>query len=187
MRAPHHIVLVGPMGVGKTTIGLRLAAELGRPFVDSDAIIEATGADAATLARTEGVPALHRREAEVVLDALTAPEPTVVAAASSVVDDAAVRAALADHDVVWLRGSPEVLAAREAEAEAAGDHHRRVLGRDPVAAIAAVDRARAAHNRAVADVAVTVDGLTVDEVYGAVLNGVAGIGGFGGIGSRDRG
>jgi shikimate kinase len=175
MRAACHIVLVGPMGVGKTTIGLRLAAELGRAYVDSDAVLESSEPDAATLARTEGVAALHRREAELVLDALAAPEPSVIAAAASVVEDAGVRAALADQDVVWLRGSPEVLAARAAEAEAAGDHHRRELGDDPVAAIAAVDRARAAHNRAVADVTVTVDGRTPSEISRAVLDGLGGI------------
>ena len=34
------VVLVGMMGVGKTSIGKRLAARLGAPFVDSDEEIE---------------------------------------------------------------------------------------------------------------------------------------------------
>jgi shikimate kinase len=187
MTEPRHIVLVGPMGVGKTSVGLRLAAAFGRPFVDSDAVLEASGTDADELARIEGVPALHRREAELVLDALAARVPSVIAAAASVVDDAAARAALADHDVVWLRGSPELLVARAA---AAGADHRRELGADTadtVAAIAALDRARAAHNREVADVTVAVDDLTVNEVYSAVLAGIGEIGGIGGIESPGRG
>src|ERR1700728_5466008 len=35
------IVLVGMMGAGKTSVGRRLAAKLGLPFVDADAEIEA--------------------------------------------------------------------------------------------------------------------------------------------------
>ena len=35
------IVLVGMMGAGKTSVGKRLAAKLGLPFVDADAEIEA--------------------------------------------------------------------------------------------------------------------------------------------------
>lgn len=35
-----HIILVGFMGSGKTTIGKLLAAELGLPFIDSDETIE---------------------------------------------------------------------------------------------------------------------------------------------------
>ncbi len=41
-RAARHVVLVGLMGSGKTTVGRLLAARLGRPLVDSDAVIEGT-------------------------------------------------------------------------------------------------------------------------------------------------
>ncbi|HUF15166.1 MAG TPA: shikimate kinase [Acidimicrobiia bacterium] len=35
-----HVIIVGPMGVGKTTVGEHLAARLGRPFLDSDEVME---------------------------------------------------------------------------------------------------------------------------------------------------
>ena len=35
-----HLILIGPMGVGKTTCGQRLADRTGRRFLDSDATIE---------------------------------------------------------------------------------------------------------------------------------------------------
>ena len=35
-----HIVLVGMMGVGKTTIGERLARNMNKPFIDTDRLIE---------------------------------------------------------------------------------------------------------------------------------------------------
>lgn len=37
----NHIILIGFMGAGKTTIGKRLAAEMEVPFVDTDELIEA--------------------------------------------------------------------------------------------------------------------------------------------------
>ena len=37
-----HLVLVGMMGSGKTTVGRIVAERLGRPFFDSDAMIERT-------------------------------------------------------------------------------------------------------------------------------------------------
>ena len=41
MQNRDHVVLVGPMGSGKSTLGRALAARLARPFVDVDARIEA--------------------------------------------------------------------------------------------------------------------------------------------------
>ena len=37
---PHHIILIGLMGCGKTTVGRWLSQETGAPFLDMDALIE---------------------------------------------------------------------------------------------------------------------------------------------------
>jgi len=109
-----HIVLVGAMGSGKSTIGRPLAAALGRTFVDNDDSLEQrTGGTAAELADTEGVDALHRAEAGTLLDALRTRPPAVIAAAASTIEDALVRAALRDSAwVAWLRADPATLARR---------------------------------------------------------------------------
>ncbi|HEX6417971.1 MAG TPA: shikimate kinase [Acidimicrobiales bacterium] len=163
MPAPHHLVLVGAMGVGKSTVGALLAGQLGRPLVDSDAVLAAAGDSAAAIARRDGVAALHARECDLLLGALADPEPAVVAAAASVVERPACRAALGRVFVAWLRASPARLVAR-----GAGAAHRRELGRDPVAAVAALERHRAPLYREVADVTVDVDGLAPPEVARAV-------------------
>jgi shikimate kinase len=127
-----HLVLVGLMGSGKTTVGRSLAARLGRPFVDNDlALLERTGRTAREIADAEGADALHRHEAEALVDALGKPEPAVVAAAAAAPFEPITAPALRAQAVVYLRASPAVLAARLARA-AATDQHRPFVG-DPIA------------------------------------------------------
>jgi shikimate kinase len=168
-------VLVGLMGAGKTTVGERLAGELGVPFVDGDAELTAlTGRDAATIAAADGVPALVALEARVLLDALAAPGPSVIAAAASVVDDPSCRRALRGPDVavVRLRARPGTLAVRHG----AGSH-RRPLGPDLVASFATQSRARAPRFAAVRPlVTIDVDTATVDQVVAESLRAVRGVG-----------
>lgn len=148
-----HLVVVGSMGVGKSTVGRLLAERLGRPLRDSDVDLEAgqhrTGR---AVAAEKGVDELHRWEAEHLLGALAAPEPAVVAAAASVVDDDRCIEALGAAMVVWLRASPATLARR-----IAGRSHRRELGPDPVAALGHLEATRAPRYAAVADLTVDSD------------------------------
>ena len=129
-----HIVLLGLMGAGKTTVGRALATELGRPLRDSDADIRAaTGRSAREIDEARGTAELHRVEADHLIDALGAAEPSVICAAASTIDDPACRAALVGPDLmlVWLRAEPGTLVGR---ARPAG--HRRDLGPDRAAKIA---------------------------------------------------
>jgi shikimate kinase len=109
-----HIVLVGLMGSGKTTIGKLLAKRLGRPFRDSDTgIEERTGRTVRELQEELGDERMHEIEAEELLETLRA-EPCVIGAAASTIESDACRAALREPGVVvvWLRGSPVLLASR---------------------------------------------------------------------------
>ena len=120
-----HVVIVGPMGAGKTTLARGLARALGREVFDSDrSIAERTGRIGREIARTDGVEALHRLEAEVLLEALSRSRPVVVAAAASVIEDREVREALEDAFCVWVTADSDILAERSAR----GDH-RRVVAR----------------------------------------------------------
>lgn len=112
-----HIVFVGLMGTGKSTMGALLARRLDREFLDNDALLEArTGETAAGLRRDRGEDELHRLEAEVLLDCLASRPFAVIAAAASTILRADVRDALRrDAYVVWLRVDIEVLPARLAD------------------------------------------------------------------------
>ena len=120
-----HIVIVGAMGSGKTTLARALAGKLQRPLFDSDrSIEERTGRRGREIAEGDGVEALHRLEKEVLLEPLDGPNPAVVAAAASVIEDSAVRDALQGAFCVWVTADPEILAERAARGE-----HRRSVGR----------------------------------------------------------
>ncbi len=112
-RPARHVVLVGLMASGKSTVGALLAARLAQPFVDNDAELEArTGRSAREIVAADGADALHALEAETLVAALDRPEPAVIAAAAAAVVEPAVVATLRNHVVVYLRAAPEVLAAR---------------------------------------------------------------------------
>jgi shikimate kinase len=163
-RARDHIVLVGPMGVGKSTIGRIVADRLHRPYVDSDDIIEQrTGHTAREIAEHQGLDALHDLEVQVLRDALAMPEPAVLGSAASVVDEEAGRLALGTaRHVVWLRADPDELTRRRA---AGGSDHRPEV--DP-----AVVAARAPRYEASATSIVDVDHLAPEVVADKVLGGI---------------
>ena len=106
-----HVVLVGLMGSGKSTVGRVLAERLGWPMRDSDREIElATGGTVKALRDEIGVDAMHDLEARQLLDALAIPGPAVVSPAASVIDVEACRDALRAPGVAvaFLSSSPAV-------------------------------------------------------------------------------
>lgn len=161
-----HLVLVGMMGSGKTTVGRRVAARLGRRLRDSDAEVEArTGRTVREIFETDGEPAFRAEEARALAEALDDPEPAVVAAAGGVVLDPANRDRLrAGGTVVWLEASPEDLARR-----VGSRNHRPLLGDDPLTALRRLDGERRALYEEVADHVVPVGRRPVEDVVADVL------------------
>jgi shikimate kinase / 3-dehydroquinate synthase len=120
-----HVVLVGFMGAGKTTVGEHVARRLGRPFLDIDEAIAAEHAPITELFATQGEAAFREVEARFVREALARPEPTVIALGGGAVeipgllpdDRARVVHLSVDVETAWQRvGSSErPLAQDEAE------------------------------------------------------------------------
>lgn len=96
------IVLVGPMGVGKSTVGILLAERIGRSFRDTDDdIVAAEGKPISDIFLDEGEPAFREKERQAVRTALGEHDGVLALGGGAILDDA-TRALLADHTVVYL-------------------------------------------------------------------------------------
>lgn len=81
-----HIILIGPMGAGKSTIGRQLAEHYGYSLVDIDSAIEKRcGADIAWIFDVEGEEGFRRRESAMLEETLAADQPVVVATGGGIV------------------------------------------------------------------------------------------------------
>lgn len=97
------IVLIGPMGAGKTTVGGLVARRLGTSVRDSDHDVEATaGRSIADIFVDDGEEAFRALEREAVADALERHD-GVLALGGGAVLDPGTRDRLAGHEVVFLR------------------------------------------------------------------------------------
>ncbi|HEV8298967.1 MAG TPA: shikimate kinase [Acidimicrobiales bacterium] len=100
-----HVLIVGEMGAGKTTIGQRVARALGRPFVDNDRVlVQRTGYSADQWVTEADVRTLHHLELESFEWALQAEVASVIAVAASVIDsDRGMELMANQRCVIWLR------------------------------------------------------------------------------------
>ena len=94
------IVLVGPMGVGKTTVGKKLANAIGLDFRDTDALFTQEHGSIAEFFAQHGEERFRELEALIVADALS--EPGVIATGGGAVLTEANREAMSRATVVYL-------------------------------------------------------------------------------------
>ena len=107
------IALVGLMGVGKSSVGRRLANALDLPFRDADAEVElAAGRSISDIFGDLGEDAFREGERRVIARLLDQ-EPHVLATGGGAFLDPATRALIARRGVsVWLRADLDVLVQR---------------------------------------------------------------------------
>jgi shikimate kinase len=130
--AGRSLVLVGLMGVGKTTVGRRLAARIKRPFVDADAEIEAAaGLCIAEIFARYGET--HFREGERrVIARLMEGSPKVIATGGGAFIDPVTRARILERGLaIWLDADLETLVARVGRR----DHRPLLKGRNAAAVL----------------------------------------------------
>src|SRR5690348_17444869 len=109
----HSVVLIGMMGVGKSSVGRRLAARLGIPFVDADTEIEsAAGMTIADIFTQHGESYFRAGEARVIARLLD-DGPQVMATGGGAMMDANTRALIRAKGIsVWLKADLDVLLKR---------------------------------------------------------------------------
>lgn len=166
MDNPLNLFLVGPMGVGKTTIGRHLARTLGLEFIDSDQVIEEKcGADIPWIFDIEGEEGFRRRERAAIAE-LTGRQGIVLATGGGAVLDAANRADLERNGtVVYLKASIDRIVART------GKSQNRPLLRtaDPRARIEQLLAEREPLYREIADITVDTDRRGIRSTVNFIL------------------
>jgi shikimate kinase len=179
------IVLVGMMGVGKSSIGRRLATRLGIPFVDADAEIEkAAGMSIIDIFAHRGEADFRSGEARVIGRLLDG-GPQVLAAGGGAFMNDVTREAIREKGVsIWLKADLDVLLRRiskrrdERPLLQTGDPEATLrallIEREPTYAQAdlTVHSREVAHDAIVADIVVALGGFLrasagADEKSGA--------------------
>ncbi|MFP3990068.1 shikimate kinase [Streptomyces sp. E11-3] len=159
------VVLVGPMGVGKSTVGALLAEQLHTSFRDSDAdIVAAQGREISDIFVEEGEPYFRELERTAVHTAL-AEHDGVLALGGGAILDASTRALLAEHRVVYL-----AMGVDEAVKRTGLNAARPLLAVNPRRQWRELMEARRELYTEVARAVVTTDDRTPEEVAQAVLD-----------------
>ncbi len=158
MNPAPNLVLVGPMGAGKTSLTKRLARRLGLEFVDADQRLEqAAGASVATIFDLEGEASFRARE-EKLMDELLRGQGLAIATGGGAVLSEATRDRLRQRAfVVWVRVGIEHQLERLAR-----DHSRPLLaGADRREKLQSLATVRDPLYASVTDLVFDSDGLDV--------------------------
>jgi shikimate kinase len=162
-----HLVLIGLMGAGKTTVGLECARRLGRAFVDTDDLVTSrAGLSVQGIFTRDGEPRFREMERAVVADVCASPEPLVIACGGGTVLDPESRRALrASGVVVWLRAPSATLVRRVGNGAT-----RPLLRDDPAGTLTRLERLREPTYEAASHASVDTDRLDVAGVADAVVS-----------------
>jgi shikimate kinase len=169
-----NLVLVGMTGAGKTTVGRLVAARLERPFVDTDAVVEAQeGRTVAELFDREGERRFRELEAAAVRRVSALRGQVIAVGGGAVEDPQSVTALRGTGDVAWLDAPVGALAMHlGAGAEAGRRPLLAAASGDPLALERLLDelrRRREPAYRAAADVVIATGGRPAEVVADEVL------------------
>lgn len=108
------VVLVGIMGVGKSSIGRRLAKNLNVPFQDSDEVItEAAACSISDIFEVYGEPMFRDLEKRVILRLVADDKPSIIATGGGAFVNGEVRDIIKKHAIsVWLDADIDVIVDR---------------------------------------------------------------------------
>lgn len=163
------LVLVGPPGAGKSTVGAMLAARLHVEFADADElIVDRAGRSISEIFTTDGEPAFRELEEQVVAEALQSHRGVLALGGGAVLSER-TRKALNGHRVVFL----SVTTADGVKRTGLSAARPLLAGVNPRATFKALLDARLPLYREVATAEVATEQRTPEQVTDAVLAAVA--------------
>ncbi len=164
-----HVFLVGPMGVGKSSVGLALSRRIARPFVDLDGWIESrAGASIAQIFERRGEQAFRELEAKALAEVAAGPHAIITVGGGAVQSEAAWRLIRRTGVVLALHAAPDELIRRIRSSNRPIEERPLLAGGDPLQALAKLARARE-HLYARADLHLTTEGLDAEAAAAAAV------------------
>lgn len=160
------LVLIGPMGAGKTSIGRRVAKQLGMTFADTDAMIVRDHGTIQQIFTDHGEAHFRALERDAVRAALEVGG--VVALGGGAVMHPDTRAALAEHRVVLLTVDAETLASRLRNTSRPVSSRPLLQGDDAIAQWQAIYAARRELYETAADVTFDTSRGPLQDIVDAV-------------------
>ena len=115
MSTPLKVILLGPMGAGKSTLGRLLSDATGWPYIDNDGdMATQTGMSIEQLSSLS-IPELHKIEADFIKRAIATEAPFIAGAAASVIENEEIRELLRGVFAIYLSIPVETAIARISE------------------------------------------------------------------------
>jgi len=171
VNARHAIVLVGLMGSGKTTVGKRIAQELGYEFADSDDLVaSAAGKSVRDMFSQDGEAVFRKYESDAIRSILAdGKSPIVLATGGGAVISGENRTVISHHasHVVWLDASVADLVVRTKSGTG-----RPLLDGDAGKTLQSLSDQRSAWYEEVATLRIDTRGKSVAKVCSAVLEAI---------------
>lgn len=166
MTSPR-VVLIGPPGSGKSTVGRLLSARLGAAFRDTDADVEATtGKPVADIFVEDGEERFRELEAEAVRQGLAGHDGVLALGGGAILAEA-TQELLAGHSVVYLQVGLADAVQRVGLAQA-----RPLLVLSPRSRLKALMEERRPIYERLASMTVVTDGRTPEEIADEIVKGL---------------
>ncbi len=165
-----NIVLIGCRCSGKTTVGKIIADELGRDFLDTDALIEAdAGCSLETVISRYGWDDFRNIE-KALVEKVSKKDNLVIGTGGGVVMDRVNTKNLKENGwLVWLDADAQVLGERMGREQRAGRIRPSLTGGDPIEEIKAVLEDRAPHYKQAASLVLDTTTLTPAEAAACIV------------------
>jgi shikimate kinase len=165
------IILIGYRGSGKTSVGKRLSAELGRPFFDTDALVEKQARMSIDVIVSR-MGWSHFRELEKqVIESVTGKSNRIIATGGgAVMDPTNVGYLKRNGWIFWLKAEAQILRQRIEKDQGAGTVRPSLTGQDPLKEIQAVLVQRHPVYQQVCDFMIDTEGYSVRDVAMRILN-----------------
>lgn len=165
-----NIILMGCRCTGKTTAGRRLAERMGRPFYDTDELVERqTRRTISQIVAEQGWQAFREAETAVIRELSYADHSIIALGGGAVLDVRNVESLKRNGLFVWLCTAAETIAARMEKDAAGGAERPSLTGKPSVSETNAIMAEREPLYRDLADLVVDTTRIEGDHVAEAIL------------------